>query len=229
MSFDLAVWHEPAAITHEQAARWYELLCDERHAGVEAHARVIRFFEDLVDRFPPLETLPEDQLERGAWSVSPTLVGGGVVMCVMWRRADEVRHAVDELVERHGLVRFDPRTARVLLPTALAPRESTLTGDGLAAVADPTGEEVSRAVSLLGQRYAYLILERGPGHFVQAAHGATAGGLADGWYAVEYRDGSADAHFRRETRDLATVIGVFDDFVRGDDSWRAHEDWRPWP
>jgi hypothetical protein len=58
MSFDLAVWPEPAVVTAEAAERTYESLCEREPGAVPADARVVAFHRELTARYPSLSSLP---------------------------------------------------------------------------------------------------------------------------------------------------------------------------
>ncbi|UQA95865.1 DUF6891 domain-containing protein [Streptomyces halobius] len=46
-------------------------------------------------------------------------------------------------------------------------------------------------------------------------------------FAVEYRDGGPDQHFRAETTDTGRVVAAFLDWARGVETWRTALDWQP--
>lgn len=109
MSFDLYVWHEHGPITAAEARakldRW-----GEGEEGVFApNPAVALFSEALLDRFPPLESLSGDDIDRlGVWSVTPERADSVMVASCVWSRAGEVGPAVLALATEHGLVCYEP-------------------------------------------------------------------------------------------------------------------------
>jgi hypothetical protein len=67
----------------------------------------------------------------------------------------------------------------------------------------------------------FAVLERADGRFVQAV-GHTAGG-----YAIEYQNGDLSRHCATQTSDLTDVIGVFQNFANGGQTWRRQHEWKP--
>jgi hypothetical protein len=78
---------------------------------------------------------------------------------------------------------------------------------------DPDLETVERAVRRLSDENWFVILEDPSGRYVQAGIGARAGAAAGG-YAVEFRDGAPEWHYRCVLRDRERVVAVFMDFAR---------------
>jgi hypothetical protein len=70
------------------------------------------------------------------------------------------------------------------------------------------------------RRGEFIILSQAPETYLQAS------GEGDGSYALEYREGRADAHFsaRGEIR-KADVLRAFLSYLAGDDRWRTEFSW----
>jgi hypothetical protein len=66
-----------------------------------------------------------------------------------------------------------------------------------------------------------------PGWFVQVGIGPDAGNVPPGRFALEYREGSPDRHYRTLVTSMDQVVTVFTGFAWGDDSWKATISWTP--
>jgi hypothetical protein len=106
MSFDLYVWHEDQPITAEDAYAKLEAWDDDETPDpFKPHPSVGRFCDALLERFPALESLSDDDLDRlGVWSVTPDHSDTMVPLSCVWSRADEVYATVQALAAEHGLV-----------------------------------------------------------------------------------------------------------------------------
>jgi hypothetical protein len=224
MGFDLAVWYEPAAVTDEQAAATYELLRHGKDAGLTNHHNLSTFFADLIGQFPTSGGLPETDAGRSVWSVDPEVADNALRLSLSLASAGEVAPSIRHLAERYGLVCYDPHAGQVQLPRPLASPLLQLSGDGLAAIIEPSTEEVSRVVARLGDEHTHLTLQRFAQQYVQAAVRSTTGK-----FAVEYRDGSPDRHFQGNTSDIAVLVHIFVGFALDAEEWKRRYRWRPWP
>jgi hypothetical protein len=215
MSFDLAVWYEPSTVTREEAAATYERLCHGEDAGLVEHPSLATFYVDLVSEFPPSAGLPR------VWSAPPEVEDNSLLLRLTQATADEVAPAIRRLAERHGLVSYDPYLGHVQLPRPLASPLLLLSGDELTSVIEPSTEELTRVVALLGKDHEYLTLQRFSQQYVQAALRTTTGR-----FAVEYRDSAAEQHFQCNTADLAVVEDVFLGFSLDTEDWKRQYRWR---
>ena len=77
---------------------------------------------------------------------------------------------------------------------------------------DPDPETVEDAVRGLSAGNWFVILEAEPGRFVQAGLGAQAG-ADEGGFAVEYRDGSMERHYRSVLAEPEQVVSLFAAFA----------------
>lgn len=152
--------------------------------------------------------------ESSPWSAGLDVGDGYVLMPMQWGRASEVAPRIVELAGRHGLVCFDPQAGVVHVPPALRTAGALELHScvGLP-VSDPDLESVERAVRRLSAENWFVILEDPSGRYVQVGTGARAGAAAGG-YAVEFRDGSPERHYRCMLHDREQAVSVFVDFTR---------------
>ncbi|BCJ41881.1 hypothetical protein GCM10010168_75690 [Actinoplanes ianthinogenes] len=217
MSFDLYVWHEPESITpaiaETKLRRWHE----EEPGVLRPHPAVLAMHADLLERFPP---------DSGAWSSVPAPSDLVLHLTVDWSRAGEVGAAVVALARQHGLVCYEPQS-HLLNPNAPGHAAGfTLTSATGPDIPDPTPDRIERVMSRLGVDNHFAILERADGWFVQVGYGPAAG-AAPGEYALEYREGGPEHHFRAETSDRTEAERLLTEFLAGDESWRQRHVWRP--
>ncbi|MEW2354622.1 hypothetical protein [Spirillospora sp. NPDC029432] len=237
MSFDLCVWRENRPITAAQALRTYWWLCgdesmadaDESEFGVERDERVDAFHGELLAAYPALEGLETAEADASPWSMTPGHIPGlYVIMMMGYSDAPDVAPAVVELAMRHGLVCYDPQVTRVHNPPEIVdtgvPRMDFCDGG---AAADPGPEELPGLLGQLTERNWWASLDRSPGWFMQVGIGERAGGLPDGVFGLEYREGGADRHFRVLLHDFDEVVRAFQGYAEGHESWKTAFDWRP--
>ncbi|GIF16230.1 hypothetical protein [Actinoplanes teichomyceticus] len=217
MSFDLHVWHEPEPITpaiaETKLRRWHEGDAEV----FRPHPAVPEMFAALVERFPP---------SSDVWSVVPTPSDAVLSLTVAWPRAGEVGAAVVALAREYGLVCYEPQS-HLLNPNAAGHAPGfVLTSAVGPDIADPTPDRIERMVSRIGPDNYFLILERADGWFVQVGYGPAAG-AEPGRYALEYREGGPERHFRTETADRAEAVRLLTEFLAGAQSWKLRHAWRP--
>ncbi|GIF03698.1 hypothetical protein [Actinoplanes siamensis] len=218
MSFDLYVWHEPEPITPAIAESKLRRWRDEEEPGVfRAHHAVPEMLSALLERFPQ---------DSDVWSSGPAPSDAILSLSVAWPRAGEVGAAVVALAREHGLVCYEPQT-HLLNPNAAGHIAGfTLTSAAGPELPDPTPHKIEQRVRGLGPDNHFLILERADGWFVQVGYGPAAG--ADpGRYALEYREGAPERHYRTETPDVTEAVRLLTDFLSGADSYKRRHTWRP--
>lgn len=226
VSFDLAVWFEAASsLTPEAAEEKYARLCDEDLAGVVPSDRVSAFYRALTATYPEIDTVPDEDIDAGPWTAALDVSPGHVIMSITWSRAEEVGSAVRKLAREHGLVCFDPQDRVVHAPGAESPRRLHWQCCDGTAVIRPDVASIEHELDRLSERNWYAVLEDDDERYVQVGLGRNAG-VSDGQFAVEYRDGGPERHFRHVTTSLDVVKSVFLGFAGNDDGWRDRLVWQ---
>jgi len=98
-----------------------------------------------------------------------------------------------------------------------------LEAEGQRAIADPQSSQIESAVSLLSlPDRSFLILSRSQTSYIQAAI------VGSNRLVLEYRDGSAEKHFRsiRDDYSSGEVVAILEAYRRGEDSWWNENEWR---
>jgi hypothetical protein len=226
MSFDLVVWYEPWPISGEEARHKLDLAYDDGdESGFIPHEAVRRFRRDLLAQFPAQENLDLGD-DSAVWSVTPNDSDRYVSMCMRYSKADDVIPVIRELASIHGLILLDPQDNSVYLPPSLG-RTLELTVAGKRKLVDPEPDVLAYQVRRALEQGSFAIVEAEPGYYMQAGSGPAAGTSLAG-YAVEYRDGSVEAHFRYETLNLDDVLAVFEAFRANDGAFRTRLPWKPY-
>lgn len=118
MSLDLWVWKGPAYTlkTINYAIASFEsgdLTAFEASPDVEA------FHAEVMLRFPAVEDVPLDQIDRTEftpWAATPRKSDRMVAMTMSWRLRDAQLEEVLRIVDRHRLWLYDPQRALVKPP-----------------------------------------------------------------------------------------------------------------
>lgn len=214
MSFDLGVWSEEVRPSRTAASETHRRLCAGESAAVRPAAAVAGFYAALVAEFPEWSEAEVAAEELSPWSAGLDVGDGHVLVPMQWGRVAQVAPRVIELAGQHGLVCFDPQAGVVHVPPALrAAAALELQPCVGLPVSDPDVESVERVVRGLSAENWFVILEDPSGRYVQVGTGAQAG-AAGGGYAVEFRDGTSERHFRCMLHDREQVVSVFVDFTR---------------
>lgn len=226
MSYDLYLWHGPQPVTAQQAMTICHQLARSQNDLVVPDAAVLTFHRELIKRFPPLETLGDDGIDDSPWTMSPDATAGRAILCMGLSRASKIGPFILELARRHRLVCFDPSTGVVHNPPPARPHGSLLLAscDGSMAL-DPGPEDLRSQLGRLSQANFYACLEREEGWFVQIGIGQRAGNVPDGKFALEYREGAPDRHYRMIADSLDDAVSLFEDFAAGRNSYKTAFAW----
>ena len=122
MSCDYGVWYSEQPVTREQAGSIYIALCQDWPFLEGEQPSVRAFYEDLIKRWPELDSIPEDKIgdhDYCPWSCEISHSGMAVVTACVWPMADKVGLFMRELATKHNLVFYDPQSERVSLPQQL--------------------------------------------------------------------------------------------------------------
>ncbi len=75
---------------------------------------IAAFMTDLTDRYPRLESLPEEGRMESPWSGDFDVCDGQVLIAMGGSQCGDAVEFIMELAEKHGLVCFDPKTCSIL-------------------------------------------------------------------------------------------------------------------
>ncbi|WP_020577895.1 hypothetical protein [Actinopolymorpha alba] len=225
MSFDLYVWGLPQPVTVKLAEQICEQLAHDHAVVVAADPRVEAFYQAVTERFPALEGLTDEALDDSPWCMSPGLSPSHLIMNIRWSCAQEVARWIIPLAAEHGLVCFDPQSGRVHNPPRPDMNELRLEFYDGSMVDSPAPADLRRLLQALSERNWYASLEKEPDWFVQVGVGQQAGDVPEGHYAVEYREGAPDRHYRTLMASLDDVAAVFVGFATDDQTWKNTSAW----
>jgi hypothetical protein len=139
MSFYLAVWNSPAAISDNEAAARYAALNAEKSVEPGFDPHVYAFYCRLTALYPEVEMVPEDELGACPWACSIDMPGSHVIMEIQVERSQEIVPQVMSLAEKHQLVCFDPQAGKVHLPPTLKLTKASAADGSAGAAAPPPG------------------------------------------------------------------------------------------
>ena len=91
-------------------------------------------------------------------------------------------------------------------------------------IADPDDEVISESIRQLSADRWFLILAFTDEQYLQVGYGEPAGEKGDR-YALEYRDGHGERHWRAVTGDAAEVERAFHDYRTGAMGWAERLSW----
>lgn len=115
MSFDLGVFYTELQQTDKSAAARYSALCnsDDIDAWIEPSPRVDTFLTELEKRFPTEDAFTDNGVYESPWSCEHDKSPGHVILSMAHARADEIAPVILDLVQKHGLVCFDPQSGKI--------------------------------------------------------------------------------------------------------------------
>jgi hypothetical protein len=229
VSFDLYLWASPSPVTADQAERICERLDEGDQVATEPSPRLLEFAGELMARYPRLEDLDHAVIEDSPWRVSPDVSSERVILCMGFSKAAEISREVLELASRHGLVCYDPQAGEVHHPAQAGPADTVLrleSCDGSRAIGPDAGV-IERQVRRLSRANWYIVLEREESMYVQAGLGPDAD-APEGKYALEYREGSPERHYRALVDNLDDIVAAFTGFASGEDDWKSAREWTRW-
>ena len=119
MSWDLAIWSQ-ADRTVKNATQIYERLCDDETLMVQprrsASHDIQSFLGQLSERFPPMESFSDDDMEFCVCMAEFDPSDVAVILCIAYSKIDEVFPVVSALAFQNGLVCFNPQGGTIRLP-----------------------------------------------------------------------------------------------------------------
>lgn len=220
MSYDLYLWAKPNPVTAEQASDICQQLAGGNHASTTPTARLLEFAAELVRHYPRLEDLTD--LDDSPWNMSPDATDHRVILCMGLSQASKVGPRILELANRYSLVCYDPSTRQVHHPTQTTPEGALrLEASDGSRIFSPTTDEINQQVRRITPANWHAWLEREEGVYVQIGLGPRAG-APEGRYSLEYRDGSADQHYRVFIDNLDEAVTAFHGFASDDAAWKSH-------
>ncbi|MGW3994010.1 hypothetical protein ACWEF6_11035 [Amycolatopsis sp. NPDC004772] len=214
MSFDLAFWWEPQAISSDEAARKYHAMVELRSGVVLHNDRLDNFFDELTENFPDLT---EENLDDSPWSAPLYRTSECVIVSMDFPSQGTMVDFLLWLSSGHGVTCFDPQAGEVFPPGENSGIALEM-ADGRNIV-NPDQGVIELELRKLSDENWYLIAEKRPGWYVQVGYG-TAAGVRSNSFVVEFREGGPRQHFRAVLDSIDAVRSAFLGFVNDQDGWR---------
>ena len=116
MRLEIGVFVTETPLTDKDALQRYRAHRGERNPdrSGEPAPGIAAFVTDLTDRYPRLESLPEEDRTESPWSGDFDVSDRQVVIAMGGSQCADAVDSIMELAEKHGLVCFDPKTRSVL-------------------------------------------------------------------------------------------------------------------
>jgi len=107
MSMDLYVWKAPLVSSEDEAIQ----LLEREDEAFEPSEDVARFYDELLAKYPALESFDEEELDSAPtyWSVTPERSDRLIGMNLAWSVPDDALDDIVALARKYELVLFDPQ------------------------------------------------------------------------------------------------------------------------
>jgi len=221
MSFNLTVWRANNHVTAAEAERLNAEWCSRPISELKPSAEMTEFVRDVAADFRAGQIAENDE----PWAVEPDIGDGYVLMAIPSSVKDRVEPIVRRLAAERGLACFDPQNSVVYNPIdrQLAATQLELYGNEI--VLDFDQQVLASAIRNLSDSKWYAILRRGAEEYIQVGLGPQAG-VRSGHYAIEYRAGSPEEHFRTVVSDVVEVVRTFAEYLDGNDAFPTCHSWK---
>lgn len=218
MSYDLAVLSTDKPMTKAQAIAVFRCISEEQEIGdwLVDHESVRRFVTDLAADYPQIDDLPEEKLDDCPWSCGFDWGTRWVIMSMVWSRCQEMAKIIFQLSRQHGLALFDPQTELVYLPDDVVQTAGvTLTCPWLFGPMPASRNLIVDLVPFLAKRDdPFIVLEADDDVYMQTL-------WTEGGYLLEYRAGSARAHFRAIANlSVESAVETLTDYALRGNRWK---------
>jgi hypothetical protein len=223
VSFDLAIWKDQdPGMTAVRAREYYEELCARPFTSFVPGAEVSALVDAVTAHFSSVS----EGIETRPWAVQPDVGDDVALMPFVFSLAKDALPFVLQIAHDHGYACYDPQTSRLYRPSRPSAARFALELYDGTSIDDPDPELVAKSVRAISRDHWYVILDRGGNRYIQLGYGEEAG-VPPGQYALEYRDGSPERHWRAVTPDLDACTRAFVEYRNADTAWQERFTWRP--
>ena len=123
MNLYFGVWRSEIPLSDRAAAKGYAALSEDQDDVNKFDAAVYAFYSQLIELYPALDMLPEDEEGSSPWASSPDFSGVFVSIHLQPNHYANVFPVILHVAEKNGLVCFDPQNAKVHLSSCLQPKK----------------------------------------------------------------------------------------------------------
>lgn len=116
MRVEIGVFFTETPLTDREALQRYRVHRGEPNPdrSSEPMPGMVGFVTDLTDRYPRLESLPDEDRANSPWSGDFDVSDGHVLIAMGGSQCADAVEFILELAEKHDLVCFDPKTRSIL-------------------------------------------------------------------------------------------------------------------
>ena len=116
MSYDLAVWYEPATIDSQSAQGKYEAICSGISLPAQ-HESVSQFIETVTREYPQIDDWDAEEIDKCPWSCEfDESTWRHCILNIRWGMESELVVKLIHLAVELGLTCYDPQSNAVHSP-----------------------------------------------------------------------------------------------------------------
>lgn len=112
----LAVWSTDRELSEGEAAAEYAAFIAEAPRLGRFNSLAYGFYNEIVRRYPDIETIPEEDLESSPWACSLEFEEDYAIVGLLPECRHSVIPVILALADAYSLVCYDPQNAKVHLP-----------------------------------------------------------------------------------------------------------------
>ena len=116
MSYDLFVFKGPLPRSEAEFSERVGRLDAGDETAFEPSPQMAAFYEELLRKYPALEDLPDDTVDRSVWAMTPDESDRLIALNFGWPHAERVAKDLPKLALKHGLAVLDPQSGAIVRP-----------------------------------------------------------------------------------------------------------------
>ena len=116
MSYDLAFFANRKGLTLEEVRASYQQACAGEAADEEGDDATLQSFVSALERrYPQLSALQAERLDDSPWACDFEQGSRHLIVCMSFRRAEEVGAFIQQLLHTHSIVLYDPQADQAFI------------------------------------------------------------------------------------------------------------------
>jgi enolase len=128
MSHDLGFFTYKSEATIEDIRKVYLDSSDGKEAFWPSSSEIIAFKKFLIEKYPSINSLEDDELDENPWSCEFDQGEGYIIVSMVFSKSEEVTDYILTLLKEYQLIVYDPQDDKAylgndLLPESKAPKK----------------------------------------------------------------------------------------------------------
>ena len=115
MSHDLGFFSFREGITTTDVRNAYLESCKGGNVSWPASASLDNFVQSLEDKYPCIDTLPDEDLDDSPWACGFDKGDGYIIVSMAFSQAEDVGNFIWSLLEKNKLIVFDPQADKAYI------------------------------------------------------------------------------------------------------------------